>query len=153
MKSFWWKLLHGLLPTQDRVHRILRDRSPSPLCKLCQDAVVEDLKHAFFSCSHNNNAGAHLLTYMSSYVPGLSTNQLLHLNLDLEPSEEFSVVWFLGIGYFLLNLWTARTDKKQIRLYAIRADLEARASLLSETRFQNEAVLVKEMIEICFENV
>ena len=55
LTSYMWKLLHGLLPTQDRVSRILRDKTP--LCKLCPDAVLENPQHALFSCSYNNNAG------------------------------------------------------------------------------------------------
>ena len=150
--SFLWRLLHGLLATQDRVHRILRDRSPSPLCKLCEESVVEDLQHAFFWCNFNNAAGVHLHNFVSSSIPDMpqiSTNQILHLNLDLEPSEEFSFIWF--ISHFLLNIWNARLEKKQVQLFRIRADLEARASILSETRYCNEAVLVKEMIEECFQ--
>ena len=130
MFSFLWRLLHGLLAIQDRVHRILRDRYPSPLCKHCEQSEVEDLPHAFFWCSFNNGAGVYLLNFLSSSIPDmpqLSTNQILHLNLDLEPSEEFSFIWFTG--HFLQNIWKARLEKKQVQLFTIRADLEARASI------------------------
>ena len=149
LTSFLWKLLHGLLPTQDRVSRILRDKTP--LCKLCPDAVMEDLQHAFFRCSYNNNCGELLSNFLSSYIPGISTNQILHLNMDLEPSEELSVAWMTG--NFLYNIWNARLDKKQVRQYTIRADLEARASILSETRFSDETVLIREMIHHCFDSL
>ena len=149
LTSFLWKLLLGLLPTQDRVSRILRDKTP--LCKLCPDAVMEDLQHAFFRCSYNNNCGELLSNFLSSYIPGISTNQILHLNMDLEPSEEFSVAWMTG--NFLYNIWKARLDKKQVRQYTIRADLEARASILSETRFSDETVLIREMIHHCFDSL
>ena len=146
--SFLWKLLHKLLPTQDRVSRILKNKSSSPLCQHCQEQVVEDLQHAFFKCSFNRDAGTLLLNCLDSYMPGLSTTQILHLNFELEPSKEFPVVWLTGS--FLQNIWSARVEKKQARLYSIRADLEARASLLRETRFKNEAILITEMLELCF---
>ena len=93
--------------------------------------------------------GVHLLNFVSFFIPQISTNQNLHLNLDLEPSEEFSFIWFTG--HFLQNIWKARLEKKQVQLFTIRADLEARASILSETRFSNEAVLIREMIQHCFQ--
>jgi hypothetical protein len=81
-----------------------------------------------------------IIIYYNCYLP---------LNLDLNPLKSSLFIWFTG--HFLQNIWNARLEKKQVQLFTIRADLEARASILSETRFLNEAVLIREMIQHCFQ--
>ena len=53
--SFTWKLIHGLLPNPDRVSRILTEKTP--LFNLCQKAVIENPRHAFFRCSYTTFLG------------------------------------------------------------------------------------------------
>ena len=149
--TFLWRLLHRLLPTQDRVYRIVRKTTSSPHCQLCQDGVVEDLQHAFFSCSFNATTGEVLSRCLSTLIPRITRSRILVLDFDLEPSEELPVVWLAS--HFLFNIWSSRVEKKKARLYAVRADLEARANLLRETRFQNVATKIGELIQICFENL
>ena len=148
MTSFLWKLLHRLLPTQERISRILRNKSP--VCQLCQDQMIEDLPHAFFHCRSNGEAGTVLLNFLGNLKPGLSPTQVLTLSYTLEPHEEFPLVWMTCS--YLQNIWQARVQKKQPQLFNIRADLESRVSILRETRLRNEAVLIGEMIMLCFEN-
>ncbi|KAK4508915.1 uncharacterized protein ATC70_013538 [Mucor velutinosus] len=38
----WWRLLHGHLSVQARLHIINRARHPSPLCKLCTEAPEDE---------------------------------------------------------------------------------------------------------------
>ncbi|KAK4518995.1 uncharacterized protein ATC70_009222 [Mucor velutinosus] len=45
----WWRLLHGHLSVQTRLHNINRVRHPSPLCKLCIEAP-EDEYHMIIGC-------------------------------------------------------------------------------------------------------
>ena len=128
MTSFLWRLLHRLLPTQNRISRIWKQKSP--LCQLCQEQVVEDLPHAFFHCSFNAEAGSHLLNYSSTTYPGTSPSHVLTLNYDVAQNDELPLVWFTG--FFLQNIWLARTQKKQPHLLSIRADLEARDSRMKD---------------------
>ena len=146
MTFFLWKLLHRLLPTQNRISRIMKQKSP--LCQLCLDQVVEDLPHAFFHCGFNGEAGTHLLNYLSSKYAGTSPSHALSLNFDVAQNDELPLVWFTG--FFLQNIWLARTQKKQPHLFSIRADLEARVSLLRETSLKDESILIDEMINLCF---
>jgi hypothetical protein len=149
--TFLWRLLHRLLPTQERVSRIVRNQNTSSHCQLCQEEIVEDLQHAFFLCSFNANAGNQLLGCLTNIMPRITSSQILLLNLDIEEADEFPVVWL--IGHFLFNIWSSRLAKKRIRLYMIRADLEARASLLSETRFKNYGLKIGDLIQLCFTNL
>ena len=143
LQSFLWKLLHRLLPTQERISRILKDRSP--LCTLCDDQMSDDLLHTFFLCQFNGEASTVLLNCLATQSPNITPNQVLTLIFNAEERNELSLVWFTG--QFLHNIWTARTRKKRPQLYIIRADLEAKVSLLRETRFQNDSVLIEEMIK------
>jgi hypothetical protein len=49
----WWRLLHGHLSVQARLHFINDMRFPSPLCKVCQEAP-EDEYHMVIGCSHKS---------------------------------------------------------------------------------------------------
>ena len=82
---------------------------------------------------------------MATHSPSITPHQVLTLNFDAEESKELSLTWFTG--QFLQNIWSARTKKKQPQLYTIRADLEAKISLLRETRFQNVCLQIEEMIQ------
>ena len=150
--TFLWRLIHKLLPTQDRVDRIVRNQNSSPNCQLCQEETREDQQHAFFNCSFNANAGAALLSGLSHLVPGITSHQILLLDFNIGDSDdEHPAVWL--IGHFLSLLWACRVAKKAVRLFVIRSDLEARASLLSETRFNNCGMRIRNLIEFCFRNL
>ena len=91
-----------------------------------------------------------LLVYgVSVMVPNITSNQVLRLELDVEATKELPLV--LMIGHTLESIWSRRMKKIQIRPFLIRSDLEARASLLRETRFSNVAVLLMEIIQLCFQ--
>ena len=150
--TFLWRLIHKLLPTKDPVDRIVRNQNSSPNCQLCQEETREDQHYTFFNCSFNANAGAALLSGLSHLVPGITCHQILLLDFNIGDSDdERPAVWL--IGNFLSLLWTCRVAKKAVRLFVIRSDLEARASLLSETRFNNCGMRIRNLIEFCFRNL
>ena len=150
--TFLWRMLHKLLPTQDRVHRMVRNQNASPNCQLCDEETLENQQHAFFQCSFNANAGASLLRGLSGLVPGITSDQVLLLDIEPEAADdEHPAVWL--VGHYLSSIWASRVAKKAIRLYSIRTDLEARASLLSETRFNNCGAKTKNLIQLCFSNL
>ena len=148
MKTFLWKLLHNILPTQDRLLRMKKSKSPLGHCQQCQAEVVENLEHALITCQYNQNVGNLLLYGVSVIVPNITSDQMLRLEFDVEASKELPLV--LMIGHTLESIWRCRMKKIQIQPFLIRSDLEARANLLRETRFNNGAVLLMEIIQQCF---
>ena len=78
----------------------------------------------------------------------ITTRQLLLLDLELDDANEFPVIWM--VGNFLELVWSSRIEKRQVRLYTIRADLEARASLLRETRHSTNLEIITEMLQTNF---
>ena len=66
LASFMWKLLHDLLCTQERLHRV--GSSPSSSCKLCKDVTGTQV-HELILCHHNDSLGTNLLSTIQSYIP------------------------------------------------------------------------------------
>ena len=59
------------------------------------------------------------------------------LNIFLCDHQELPVVWFLAVAWS--SMWESRKLSRGPELYRIRADLEAKVSLLRETRQSESA--------------
>ena len=138
LTAFLFRLLHHLLPTQDRVHRIVGADQEHPAlpgrCSLCH-AGTEDLMHAFFLCQKSAVAGHALLGYAQQCLPDLTPEQVLRLELgpDLGDGDQLAVVCLLATG--LVYIWETRVQKKAIHLYKMRAEVEAKISILRKSRY------------------
>ena len=140
--SFLWRLLHNLLPTQNRISRILQDQDSS--CKLCQDPT-DDLLH-LFNCSNSKLVCQTLLRCLASLQPNISPQQILLLAMESEPAMEFPVVWL--VSSTLLYVWTQKTNKKQCSLVEVRSVLEARVNMLRRgKKFMNAATLLDNLLK------
>ena len=136
--SFNFKLLHLLLVTRQTLHQF--NANLVPTCSICDDEVAEDLEHALISCNYNNGVGLFLLRVINEYIPVSPTNSQALLCLDLpglEEELELPIITF--VSSILLDIWESRLSNSRITLFDTRTNLEARCSLLRETRF-NEAV-------------
>ena len=77
----------GILPTSERLHRILPKLYVTPACPLCnQDGrgPTEDINHALMDCEANGATPANLMTLLRSYQPGITATQVLALDLEME---------------------------------------------------------------------
>ena len=138
--SFLWKLVHLLLPIKERIHRL--SPTTSPLCTQCNDNMIENLLHTFDTCSNNNGAGPTLVAVLRDHMPTINMEKILRLEFtDLEEDMEYPAVWFTAA--FLLAIWERRQAGTRIRCYEIRAELEAKISLLRETRFSEQIYKLK----------
>ena len=140
--AFLFKLLHQLLPTQDRINRITNDPG---LCKICH-AATEDLNHALYSCPSNNGAADMLLSFAHVTVPGLSHQAMLRLDFgqELDETDQLATLNILATG--LMYIWQARSDKKVVVQHKMRAEIEAVISILRKTRFSTSADRMLEII-------
>ena len=146
LTSFLFKLLHGLLPTQDRVHRLGVDAGDQAgLCQHCHDEV-EDPIHALFSCHLSQVAGLGLLGYAQNTVPNLSPEAAIKLDLGaaLSDKEELATICLLATGW--LYIWEARSNKKRVCLYKMRAEVEAMITILRKSRHREVGELMVGMI-------
>ena len=130
--SFLFKVLHDLLPTQERIARTSAGVSGD--CKMCALNVKEDLLHALVRCPGNQGIG-HAVLHCLPLQDGLQDQHVLKLQLDLD--DPLPVVWFLAVAW--ISIWDSRVLGRKPELYKVRADLEARVSLLRETRRHSDA--------------
>ena len=147
LTTFLFKLLHCLLPTQDRVRRLGVAAEDQPgLCLLCH-LEVEDPLHALFSCHLSQVAGLGLLGYAQKTVPNLSPEAAIKLDfgVTLEAKEELATVCLLATGW--LYIWEARLNKKRVCLYRMRAEVEAMVTILRKSRHQGVGDLMLGMID------
>ena len=141
--TFLWRLVHNILPTQDRLCRILVTVT-SPSCLLCDSQQHCNLQHALFSCSFNNNVGQWLLKLLNGFVPQVTAQQVILLDLNLDQKHQLPLVWL--IANTLSIIWKSRIEKKATNLFTTRATLEANIMLLRKTRYSSAAELIQNLL-------
>ena len=144
--SFIFCLLHNLLPTQERQHRVLSHKVTSSHCTLCSDDVPCDRVHALVNCPFNNGVGFWLLRCLAELVPQLQPDQLVFLNFNLNSHDKnaFPAAWLAA--KVLHAIWLSRTKKKSTNIPTTRATLEANIMLLRKTRFKTSATALENLI-------
>ena len=143
LSSFLFKVVHDLLPTQERVART--SASVNGMCKLCLSNVKEDLLHTLIKCPANQEIGEAVLLCLSDHIEdGVDDQAVLQLHLHLEDALELPVVWFLAVAWS--SIWESRKVGRRPELYKVRADLEAKVSLLRETSHSEAAEKIASLI-------
>ena len=106
--SFLWKLVHHLLPTEDRLSNILPNNTSN--CKLCPAPIMADLSHCFFNCISTKEIGGKLLITIAHFDSSVTPDNLLRLEFQADGSQEMPLVWITA--QTLLYLWTVRCTGK-----------------------------------------
>ena len=133
LNSFLFKMLHQILPTANRLARILPDQSSN--CNRCREndpPVSETLQHAMFDCQVSQAAGTALLQGLRHYLPEITPSRILTLDFECQEDLIFPLTW--TIAHFLSSLWQMRVAKKAIQLMKTRSEMEASCRLLQESR-------------------
>ena len=86
-----WKVLHNLLPTEQRLARILPNTSDS--CKHCTD-ISANLVHCLFHCVHTKESGDWILSVFHIYDSNVTADKLVRLELEVTDTMELPIVWF-----------------------------------------------------------
>ena len=126
--SFLWKLLHQILPTEERLSRILPNSSEH--CKLCPTPSTGTLQHCLFECISTREVGSWLLSLAKRWDPNVTGQKLLMLEFICEPSQEMPMVWLLGQS--LLYMWGVRAAGKIVNQNLARANLESKGNKFQE---------------------
>ena len=110
-------------------------------------SAVEDPLHAFFTCQHSQVPGHALLGYLQTAVPNLTPEGALKLQFEtsLNDDQLLATVCLLSSG--LSFIWERRVLKKQVSIFTMRAEIEAKISILRKTRHSNAALLMVEMLQ------
>ena len=145
LSSFVWKLLLNLLCTQERLHKM--GASLSPLCKLCLQEPGT-LKHELLDCSYNESSGQKLLHSIQTFLPSLTAESLLHLELDLETNLQLPTTIFAAVT--LSCIWKERSTSSRVRTYQVRSELEQTISMLRTTRLANVSATMSTLLNQMF---
>ena len=149
--TFLWRMMHDLLPTQSRQHRISPLTTPSPACLMCEEGAEGSPSHELVSCDYSAEVSMWLLGCLRQnlHIPQLTATQLVTLDLPgLTNSSRLPAVWL--VAHTLGSVWRHRTEKKLVRLRTTRAELEAKVTLLRETQFSNSAKILSLWINFSF---
>ena len=142
-KSFLWKMINNLLPTQSRLFRLKIKNTLSPLCSRCDRGENDDLIHALITCNLNSETSTWLMTILQNYISALQPRQVVLLDLGpLDESLRLPLVWLISSTLSLV--WEARRENKRPTLHKIRSSLEAKVNILRKTRFVNAVAIIEE---------
>ena len=128
--SFLFKLLHNILPTASRLHRL--SQKPTPTCSMCPSGSIEDRVHALLGCSYNGEVS--------------TANDIVNLNLEIAEPMTFPLIWSLALVLSLV--WQFRVARRNITLYSIRAEVEARIKILRKSRFQERVQIIETLLNL-----
>ena len=92
--SFLWKLLHRILPSEERVARIIPNSSPN--CRQCPTPTLSNLEHIFFSCVCTQHVGRSLLSAIRLHDPYVTPSGLLWLEFSEHGEKEMPLVCLLA---------------------------------------------------------
>ena len=88
-----------------------------------------------------------MLSMARLHDPTVTANKLLRLDFQCDESVEMPLVWILS--QTLLYMWGVRASGKIVDRTLTRAVLESKISFLRETRYQNENIIIREIVEDC----
>ena len=143
--SFQLKMLHELFPTQERLARLNLNEDNPGLCLHCR-LETEDQVHALFDCIKNMGVGLALLGCAQQVLPDMSAEAAVLLDFQrcLPEEENLALQCILVTG--MKYIWETRLAKKVVAKFRMRAEMEAKVSILRTTRFQSSAVRMAELI-------
>ena len=141
-KSFLWKMINNLLPTQSRLFRLKIKDTLSPLCSRCDRGESDDLIHALITCDLNTEISTWLMTILQNHISTLQPRQVVLLDLGpLDESLRLPLVWLISSTLSLV--WEARRENKRPTLHKIRSSLEAKVNILRKTRYVNAVAIIE----------
>ena len=146
--SFLFCLLHNLLPTQERLHRVLSHTVATADYTLCTQNVVCDKLHALIFCPYNNGTGYWIIRSLRTLLPLLQPAQLISLNFGLNSSDENALPATWLAAKALNMVWLSRVNKKVTTIAATRAALEAGVMLLRKSRYNQNTTTLENLIAV-----
>ena len=141
--SFLWKMLHDILPTRERMHRMSLPGVPSAICTLCSDNKEDNSEHALLTCSYTKVGADNLLLALQQEIPDMTLERIKFLDFR---SDDLYPVTFLT-ATVLEQLWISRTEKKRCTWPSIRAQVESEILLLRKGRLAQAGDRVQHMLD------
>ena len=130
-KSVLFKLINELLPSRERVNRILPNTSP--LCVLC-NSDRDTYLHSFFDCRDNCEAAALMLRCAQVYNTSLTETQALRLELSADLTFVLPITVILASGFSLI--WDNRKEKKPTGTAGMKCEITWCAKILTSSKIR-----------------
>lgn len=131
-----WKILHAILPTQERLNRITRTVM-SPAYIQCPTGETDNiLVHCFINCDQSREAMDWLITLIRTMAPGLTKNDMIRLKVN--PSDLTQIepcIWLVCES--LEYVWSRRKSRERVSIPELKAILKNRAAKLSSSKKYN----------------
>ena len=146
LASMLFKVLHNLLPTQERQYR-LGGGADQGNCTYCDPEVKDDLLHAFTGCTLNKHNFAYISALINYLSPGTNDRQVIFLGYQpLGKQQELAACMTISEG--LRFIWHNRTRSRALPNQYLKAEIIARANILKLTaRYKDTAAILLEMIK------
>ena len=141
MRSFLWRMLHDILPTQERLHRMNMPNAPSPLCLSCSEGEIDSLEHALLKCSTIKSGAEFLLEALKSEIPDMTLERIKYLDFQ---SEDLLAPTYLTAAT-LLQIWSSRSSARRFSWLSVRANVEQNILTLRKSRYKSAASKVNSM--------
>ena len=141
MRSFLWRMLHDILPTQERLHRMNMSNAPSPLCISCSEGEIDSLEHALLKCSTIRPGAEFLLEALKSAIPDMTMERIRYL--DFQCDDLLAPTYLTAAT--LLQLWSSRSSARRLSWLSVRANVEQNILTLRKSRFQSAASMINSM--------
>ena len=145
--SFQLKLLHNLLPTQERIARAGLHEGDPGLCLHCR-LEREDQLHAVFGCRKNLLVGLALLGCVQQLLPDLTPEAAVLLDLGITLHGETLLAALVILTTGLKYIWEARVAKKTVVTHQMRAEMEAKVTIMRKSRHKTAADMMGNLIQI-----
>ena len=145
-KSNLFCIIHELLPSNERLSRIIPTTSPT--CSMCDSGNIESYDHYYFSCAANCEAMTSLLRCLQVYDKDI--NQSRCLRLDIRADDPFTLPTVIILVTGLTLVWTNRKIRKETTKWTMRAEIEARVLLLRKcrsTRLKESGEIISNILE------
>ena len=143
--TFLWLMLHRLLPTRDRLHRIL-PTVPNATCQECDEQ--DSLRHALTECRATRPVFDWMMNALAQFDSSLTADKMLLLNIEQDhilPYSHLPLVWFIAEVW--RRVWKLRRDNKQCHLFRIRAEIESEINTVRRSRYSDMAVILDLMVQ------
>ena len=133
LTSFLLKMMWGILPTRERLHKIMPKLYLTNACPLCNQAggdQREDTGHALMDCEANQGTPSDLMALLRTYQPAITTRQVLALEIEVDPVMELPLIWITATS--LSTIWSQRQEGLISRAKT-RAELKAKCKFLEQS--------------------
>ena len=140
-KSFAWRLVHDLLPTDMRLSSASRNLVGS--CRFgCIGDPNGDLEHCLFWCQMTSDVGQWILNIHKQNYPNACASNIL--KLDLSDKVALTVLTIKALEYS----WYQRAASKRAKIAECISSISADLEILDLTKYRHISGEIKQLLRV-----